>query len=171
LDRGGKLLDQLLPPAESTADPESHRGPLSFPEPRPFLSPELVPVSLEPDITGSLPNPEPKTSPVPVAEERLSDTTLPDLVLPPLAKLPVGSPVRSPSAEVEQPVPLPLVARPHPIRGVPESLVDKCSRETALAPRLPERVISDPPPQRAPPRVDHVADEEPPLGQPRLPGR
>lgn len=138
-DEAGALVAKLLSPyREETGRWDRIERPRRF---APEIGPKLptLPLPSLPHILPRLPV-EAKSTPL---RPRLTDEDslsglLESPLLPPLPQMPVGKPVRIPSANVHEPIPLPILAR---------SVLDRASLEdpTADASAEAARVASIPP--------------------------
>src|SRR5579871_3268557 len=122
-DRGGKLLEELLPPGEPVTPPAPERS-LSPPRGTERVG-GRTPEAPLPPIAPELPRPNAVPAGRPVRprllpEEPPLSRALFTPVLPDNPKLPAGAGVRLPSPPVDEPPPLPILAQ-HPVdRGAPE---------------------------------------------------
>ena len=181
-DRGGRLLKQVLSPSEQPA-PARRAGsagprPLSDPNrpppelPLPLLQPEMPPLPAGP--TARPPRLWLLPEDPPFARSAF------DPVIPQELYLPAGRGVRLPSPNVEQMLPLPILAQPALSRSALDDPTAELSAAAALAAPLPPRThpapflrLSLPDPfelRQAGPlamlAIDHV-----PAGTVPLPGR
>lgn len=182
-DRGGKLLAELLPPREKLPPlPAAAAQPRPRPASRLLEQPDPPVPSLPADTPRGLAmtaarSPRPQLLPegVPLVGQ-LATSPLPGPVT-----LPAGTPVRAWSPDVNQPLPLPLLARRQPEPPEADDPAAEASRAAALAAPVPVRTapapflrlsVPDPYEHRRPARpLAPVAEEQVPAEVAvRLPG-
>jgi hypothetical protein len=146
-DRGGRLLADNLRPANQVptlpADAATHPKRLSGP--KQVENPDLPLPAIVVPPPSSIPNP--KTKPIrptlvdsepPLSRQRL------DLAGPPAVNLPAGPKVAWPSPDVNQPIPLPILARQVVDRASLDDPSADASLAAALAPTVPDRTTPAP---------------------------
>lgn len=138
-DAGGALLAKLLPPSQAGGpSADRARGPR-----RPMTRRELdAPTLPLPPAVPVLPRlPASKRQPLRprlTLEESLDDVAV-HAFLPQAPTLPAGERVRVASPDVNQPVPLPVLARPALDRAPVEDVTGEASTAAALAAPVPQR--------------------------------
>ncbi len=179
-DKGGALLARLLSPSLDPKTPVV-KQPRRLPPPASLESPTLplapVVVSL-PRV--SLTPKRPGLTPRLVLDETLDGAGSP--ILPQSRALVTGDKTRMPSVDVNQPVALPVLARPTPDRASLEDPTTEASAAAAVSAPAPQRTASlpfqrlsvpDPFEHRTAVHLKETPADEttPPLGSPRTPGR
>jgi hypothetical protein len=163
-DRGGALLARLLMPERQPLPTDRSTGPRPRTLPRSLdnPAPELPPVAL---LVPRLPSGSGATKLRPrwTLEETLDGLTEPPRLI--VAPLPEGPRIRLPAADLNQPAPLPLLARPLPDRAS----LDDPTTEVSLA----EAVMGIVPPRPTPSPFQKQTLPDPfefrqPVGQPVL---
>jgi hypothetical protein len=143
-DVGGALLAKVLPPSEAggpTAD--RTRGPRRSTAPQGLDAPALP---LPPTVPVLPRLPASKRQPLRprlTLEESLDDVAI-RAPLPQVPVLPAGERVRVPSPDVNQPIPLPVLARPASDRAAVEDVTGEASAAAAVAAPMPLRTTPAP---------------------------
>jgi hypothetical protein len=144
-DAGGALLAKVLPPKEPEAPRTDRAEPAHRPAASRSIEPPTLPLPLNHATMPRLPAPV-KAAPLRprlILDEALSG--LPDSpILPQLPSLPDGGRVRVPSVDVNQPIPLPILARPVADRAPLDDPTTDASAEAALAAPIPSRTTKAP---------------------------
>jgi hypothetical protein len=184
-DRGGRLLADLLPPSEKLPRLPSDRpsGPLHFPTPPTLERMELPLPSnqavLPPSLLGVKSRPiRPQALPL---EPPLADYWG-DPLVPRRPEFYAGERIRLPSADLNQPIPLPTLAQKQAEPMSSDDPTGEVSLAGALAASAPERatpapflrlVVPDPFEHRHTVRLraELLEDPTPTTSSPRLPGR
>ena len=144
-DAGGALLAKVLPPADVQGPPDDPGG-----------GPRRPPAALD-ARPPALPLPPGQPAPPPVPGERARKAPAPHLTveetlgpgrgdpLPPEPRfLPVGDRIRLPSPDVNQPIPLPILAQPTADRAPLDDPTADASAEAAVAAPMPQRTAPVP---------------------------
>ncbi len=141
-DAGGALLAKALPPTDllgPSGEPGA-AGPRRLPPPAGLTVPPLpLPPSLAPPPLAPAEHNRKPLEPRLVTEETLG-LDLADPEPPQPRRFVVGDRVRLPSADVNQPPPLPILARPTPDRASLDDPTGDASTAAALAASMPHRV-------------------------------
>ncbi len=136
-DAGGALLAKVLPPSQAGGPAADRaRGPR-----RPTTRQELAPALPLPPTVPVLPRlpAAQRQSPRPRLTVEESLDVAAHAALPQAPALPVGERVRELSPDVNQPLPLPLLARPASDRAPVEDVTAEASAAAAVAAPVPQR--------------------------------
>jgi len=179
-DKGGALLARVLPPTEPATPvektaPRRQSPPASMEAPMVPLAPVVVSLPRVP-----LNATRPALLPHLVVEETLEGAAAP--ALPQARPLPTGEKSHVASADVNKPMPLPLLARPVTDRASLEDPTTEASAAAATAATVPQRTnpvpfqrlsVPDPFENRGTIQLKETPAEDttPPLASPRTPGR
>ncbi len=179
-DAGGDLLAKVLPPKETEAPPlERAEPPRRSAASARWTSPAL-PLPTTPTAMPRLPRPVKTT---PLLPRLVIEETLGGLLETPLFPQPPSLPdtgrVRVPSANVNEPIPLPIQAQPVSDRASLDDPTAEASTAAAVAAPIPARTtkapflkltLPDPYDHRRMDSVTTLAEQaEPALGTPRTP--
>jgi len=139
-DRGGQILSKVLPPSEKTVPPAER----DVTSPRRHLPSGLDKPSLPlPPIPAEMPRlpagKSPALRPRPLPEDLPLAGHLTDPTPPQAQTLHAGDRVRIPSVDVNQPIPLPILAQPVSSRAPLDDATVDASRNAALAGSPPVR--------------------------------
>jgi hypothetical protein len=181
-DASGVLLAKVLPPKQPEVSRLDRAAPPSYPSASLQMKPPALPL---PPSHAAIPRLPAAIKPVPLRPRLALDETpsgLPDSpVLPALPSLPDTGRVRVPSVDVNQPIPLPVLAQPVSDRASLDDPTADASVTAALAAPIPSRTTKAPFLKRTlPDPYDHrrsrttAAPEEqtePPLGTPQTPSQ
>jgi hypothetical protein len=181
-DASGVLLAKVLPPKEPEMSRPDHAAPPSHPSASLQMKPPALPL---PPSHAAMPRLPAAIKPVPLRPRLVLDETPDGLlnspVLPELPSLPDGGRVHVPSVDVNQPIPLPVLAQPVSDRASLDDPTAAASVTAALAALVPSRTAKAPFLKRTlPDPYDHrrsqktaVPEEqtEPPLGTPQTPSQ
>ena len=144
-DRGGQILSKVLPPSEKAPPaghdapaPRRHPPPPNVEKPTAPLPP--VPVDL-PRLPAGKPEP---LRPRPLPEDLPIFGHKSDPILPQVQTLPAGERVRIPSVDVDQPIPVPILARPATERAPLDDATTAASQNAALSTVPPTRATPAP---------------------------
>jgi hypothetical protein len=183
-DRGGKLLAEVLPPADRPPARSSRLSARSrhAQPPRGLQHPDVAPVLGLPTLPRATLAHAPAVSrPRPLLDEPIPDVLL-MRALPATPNVPVGRGIRVPSPDANQPVPLPPLAHAHPDRAPLDDPTVDAATAAALAGAPPMRTtpapflrlsVPDPFENRAAVRLQPAVPEEPkpPAATPQRPGK
>jgi hypothetical protein len=177
-DAGGALLAKALSPKEPMPPPRPERV-VSSRRTSVFRKPPTLPL---PPSHAALPQLPVTASLTPLRPRLVVDETLvgfPEMpLLPQSLALPDGGRIRVPSRDVNEPIPLPILARPVTDRASLEDPTQDASSAAAVAATIPARtskapflktMLPDPYDRR---RTDTPSEEESrefPIGTPRTP--
>jgi hypothetical protein len=144
-DAGGVLLAKVLPPKE----PEAPRTDRTEPARQPMTSRRIdLPALPLPPNHATMPRLPAPAKTAPLRPRLVLDETpsgLPDSpILPQLPSLPDGGRVRVPSVDVNQPIPLSMLARPVADRASLDDPTADASAASALAAPIPSRTTKAP---------------------------
>jgi hypothetical protein len=146
-DAGGALLAKLLPPSETAGGPGERKAqPVYRPAQRAFKVPLGQPPPFRAAaVVSPLPAKTKRAALLPrlVSEETL-DVPRERVALPTEVVLPAMERLRVPSPDANEPVALPILARPVSDRASLEDPTGDASAAAALAATLPRRVIPTP---------------------------
>ena len=181
-DEGGVLLAKVLPPKQPETSQLDRAKPPSHPSASLQMKPPALPL---PPSHAAMPRLPAAIKPVPLQPRLVLDETpggLPDTpVLPELPTLPDGGRVRVSSVDVNQPIPLPVLAQPVSDRASLDDPTADASVSAALTAPIPSRTTKAPFLKRTlPDPYDHRRSQktaapeeqtEPPLGTPQTPSQ
>jgi hypothetical protein len=140
-DKGGALLAKVLPPRQTeAAQPDRARRPRPSPPPFSVKVPTL-PLPASPPAAVRLPLPKKPSALQPqlVTQETLGGWQDAP-ALPEVVSLPAGERVRLPSVDVNQPIPLPVLAQLVPDRAPLDDATAEASAAAAVAAPPPQRL-------------------------------
>jgi hypothetical protein len=146
-DRGGKLLAEKLRPANQIPPLANDKlaGPKRRSGPKNIENPDLSPASSTMTAPPSIPSVRLKPiRPALVGENPPLSSERFNLVGPSPVKLPTSPKVAWPSPDVNQPIPLPILARPVTNRASLDDPSGEASQAAALASKVPERTTPAP---------------------------
>jgi hypothetical protein len=179
-DAGGALLAKVLPPSEAGGpSADRTRGPRRLTQSK--LTPPALPL---PPAVAVLPRlPASKRQPLRprlTLEESLDNVTI-RAPLPQAPALPAGERIRVASPDVNQPMPLPALARPATDRAPVEDVTAEASAAAAVAAPMPQRTtpapflkltVPDPYEHRRPLGLPVPAESAAPVaGSPQVPNK
>jgi hypothetical protein len=181
-DAGGVLLAKVLPPKQPTASRLDRAEPPKYPSASRQMKPPTLPL---PPNQAAMPRLPSAIKPASLRPHLVLDETpsglLDSPVLPSLLSLPEGVRVRVSSVDVNQPIPLPILAQPVSDRASLDDPTADASTSSALAAPIPSRTakapflkltLPDPYDRRRAEATPTPAEQtEPPLGTPQTPQR
>jgi len=181
-DAGGVLLAKVLTPKETPASRPDRTPPPRRSSSSVGMKPPTLPL---PPSHTAMPHPPSLVKSAPVRPRLVIDETLSGLpdtpILPQPQSLPEGGRVRVSSVDVNQPIALPILARPVSDRAPLDDPTAEASSVAAVAAPIPSRVtkapflkltLPDPYDHRRPETIATPAEsKEFPLGSPQTPRR
>jgi hypothetical protein len=139
-DRGGQILSKVLPPSEKAVPPAERDVTSPRRHPPSGLDKPSLPLPPVPAEMPRLPaGKSPALRPRPLPEDLPLAGHLTDPTPPQAPTLHAGQRVRIPSVDVNQPIPLPILAQPASNRASLEDATAEASRNAAFATSPPVR--------------------------------
>jgi hypothetical protein len=144
-DRGGQILSKVLPPSEKTLPPAAHDAPAPRRLPPAALERPSLPLPPAPAEMPRLPAGKAHAlRPRPLPEDLPLAGHLNDPMTPQTQTLHAGDRIRVPSVDVNQPIPVPILARPISERALLDDATADASYKAALATSPPTRATPAP---------------------------